>query len=86
MPGQRAGDVFGAVVSMFVLLFFVENKVKGMGFFTSRFGPAEQALFYGSALVGVVVSLARAAYGRRNAVRSLDALLLARRAGHCGLD
>jgi len=74
MPGQRAGEVFGAVISLLVLLFFVENQVKGTGFFTSRFGPAEQALFYGSALVGVAVSLARAAYGRRNAVRPLDAL------------
>jgi hypothetical protein len=73
-PGQRAGEVFGVIVSLLVLLFFVENQVKGTGFFTSRFGPTEQALFYGSALAGMAVSLARAAVGRRNAVRPYDAL------------
>lgn len=74
MPGQRAGEVFAAGISLLVLVFFFENQARGTGFFTSRFGLTEQALFYGSALVGVTVSLARAAYGRRNAVRPLDTL------------
>jgi hypothetical protein len=74
MPGQRSGEVFGVIVSFLVLLFFIENQVKATGFFTSGFGPAEEALFYGTWLVGVAVSLARAAVGRRNPVRPFDAL------------
>jgi hypothetical protein len=73
-PGQRGGEVFGVFISFLVLLFFVENQLKGTGFFTSRFGPIEQALFYGSWVAGALVSLARAAVGRRNAVRPYDAL------------
>ncbi len=73
-PGERAGEVVGLFVSFLVLLFFVENQVRDTGFFTSRFGPTEQALFYGTWLVGAAVGLARAAYGRRNAVRPFDAL------------
>jgi len=73
-PGQRSGEVFGVIISFLVLLFFVENQVKGTGFFTSRFGPEEQALFYGTWLAGVAVSLARASVGRRNPVRPFDAL------------
>jgi len=73
MPGQRGGEVVSVFISFLILLFFVENQVKGTGFFTSRWGPAEQALFYGTWLVGAVVSLARAGVGRRNPVRPLDA-------------
>jgi hypothetical protein len=73
-PGQRTGEVFSVIISFLVLLFFFENQVKGTGFFTPRFGPTEQALFYGTWFVGAAVSLARAAYGRRNPVRPLDAL------------
>jgi len=72
--GQRSGEVFGVIVSFLILLFFIENQLKGTGFFTSRFGPLEEALFYGSWVMGAIVSLARAAIGGRNAVRPLDAL------------
>jgi hypothetical protein len=73
-PGQRFGEVISVFISFLILLFFIENQAKGTGFFTSRFGPTEQDLFYGTWLVGAAVSLARAAYGRRNLVRPLDAL------------
>ena len=73
-PGQRSGEVFSVIISFLVLLFFIENQVKGTGFFTSRFGLTEQALFYGTWVVGAVASLARAAVGRRNPVRPIDAL------------
>jgi len=73
-PGQRSGEVFSVIISFLILLFFIENQVKGTGFFTSRFGPTEQALFYGTWVAGAVASLARAAYGRRNPVRPIDAL------------
>lgn len=72
-PGQRFGELFGVLVSVFIVSFFVENQVRDTGFFTSLFGPVEQSLFYGTWAVGVAVSLARAAYGRRNPVRPLDA-------------
>lgn len=72
-PGQRASEVFSVFISFLVLLFFVENQVKGTGFFTSRFGPVEEALFYGTWFVGAAVSLARAGVGRRNPVRPFDA-------------
>ena len=73
-PGQRGSEVVGVFISFLILLFFVENQVKGTGFFTSKFGPEEEALFYGSWFVGAAVSLARAAVGRRNPVRPFDAL------------
>ena len=73
-PGQRSGEVFGVIISFLILLFFIENQVKGTGFFTSRFGLTEQALFYGTWFVGAAVSLTRATIGRRNPVRPLDAL------------
>ena len=72
-PGQRSGEVFSVIISFFILLFFYENQVKGTGFFTSNFGPTEQALFYGTWVVGAVVSLARAVVGNMNPVRPLDA-------------
>jgi hypothetical protein len=70
-PGARAGELFGLLISVLVLLFFVENQVRGTGFFTSSFGPLEELAFYGSWAVGALVSVVRAAYGRRNAVRPL---------------
>lgn len=72
--GQRAGEVFGVFVSFLVLLFFIENQVRGTGLFTSRFGLSDQALFYGTWVVGMLASLTRAAYGRRNAARPIDVL------------
>ncbi len=75
MPtSQRAGEVIGLVVSFLVLLFFFENQVQGTGFFTSSFGLPEQVLFYGVWLFGAAVSIVRAAYGRRNAIRPLEAI------------
>jgi hypothetical protein len=77
---ERFGELFGIVISLLFLLFFYENQVRNTGFFTSSFGPTEQALFYGSWVFGALVMLARAAYGRRNAMRPLEAtqdLLLA---------
>ena len=73
-PGQRFGEVFGVFVSFLILLFFIENQARNTGFFTSRFGLVEQALFYGSWAMGATVSLSRAIYGKRNAIRPLDAL------------
>jgi hypothetical protein len=73
-PGDRGGTAFGAFVSFLILLFFVENQVRNTGFFTPSFGPLEEALFYGTAVFGILLSLARAAVGRRNPLRPFDAL------------
>ncbi len=69
--GERAGELFGLLISALVLLFFVENQLRGTGFFTSKFGPLEELAFYGPWAVGALVSVAGAAYGKRNAVRPL---------------
>ncbi len=71
--GERAGEVIGTFVSFLILLFFIDNQLRNTGFFTSRFGAVEEALFYGTWLVGALIGLARAAYGRRNAIRPFDA-------------
>ncbi len=71
---ERAGALVGLIFSLFVLLFFFENQVRGTGFFTSNFRLPEQILFYGTALFGAGVRIARALYGRRNTVRPLKAL------------
>ena len=47
------------------------EPAEGNRFFLSRFGPLEELAFYGTWLVGAFVSIARAAYGRKNAVRPL---------------
>jgi len=73
-PGERGGEVFGLFVSLLVILFFIENQLRDTGFFTSAFTPSEQVLFYGTWFVGAIATVARAATGRRNAVRPLDAI------------
>lgn len=71
---ERFGEVIGLVISGLVLLFFVENQVLNTGFFTSAFGGTEQFLFYGAWVFGAIVTVIRATYGRRNAVRPLEVL------------
>jgi hypothetical protein len=71
---ERAGECVGVTVMAFLLLFFVENQMQQTGFFTSKFGPTEMVLFYGSALFGIAEGLARALIGRRNPVRPFEAI------------
>lgn len=70
--GERAGEVVGIIVIALFVLFFRENQIQNTGFFTSKFGPTESFLFYGSAMFGVVTGVARALVGRRNPVRPLE--------------
>ena len=72
--GERVGEVVGAVIAMIIFLFLYENQLRGVAFFTSSFGGTAEFFFYGPLAVGVVLSLARAMYGRRNAIRPLDCL------------
>jgi hypothetical protein len=69
---ERLGEVVGIIVIALFVLFFRENQIQNTGFFTSKFGPTESFLFYGSALFGVVTGSARALIGRRNPVRPLE--------------
>lgn len=70
---QRIGEVFGLLVSILFLLFFVENQTRATGFFTTKFGTVEELFFYGPWFLGFAASIANAAYGRKNAVRPLQA-------------
>jgi len=70
---ERSGEIFGVVVSFFFGLYFVESQIRGTGFFTSSFNRPEEFLFYGPWVFGMFVSIGRALYGRRNALRPFEA-------------
>lgn len=72
--GQRVGEVVGVVISLIVFFFLYENQLRGVAFFTSGFGFQAEIYFYGPLFTGMILSLARAVRGRRNAIRPLDAL------------
>ena len=72
--GERVGEVFGAVIALVVFLFLYGNQVRGVAFFAPSFGTLAEFYFYGPLFTGVVLSLTRAMYGRRNAVRPFDCL------------
>ncbi|MDG6910630.1 MAG: hypothetical protein JRN08_09700 [Nitrososphaerota archaeon] len=71
---SRAGEVGGVAISLIVFFFLYENQLRGIPFFTAAFGFQAELFFYGPLFTGIILSLARAAYGRRNAIRPLDAL------------
>lgn len=70
----RVGEVVGVVITTIIFFFLYENQLRGAAFFTSSFGRSAQFFFYAPLFTGMVLSLARAAHGRRNAIRPLDAL------------
>lgn len=71
-PGERFGQLVSAAFLFLIGLFFVENQVRGTGFFTSAFKAPEEFLFYGPWVVGMALAVAKAAYGRKNALRPAD--------------
>ncbi len=71
---ERVGEIVGVVISLIIVAFFYENQVRGVAFFTEAFGPNEQLFFYGPLFTGIVLSIARAVYGRRNGIRPFDSL------------
>lgn len=71
--GQRFGEVFGVVVILLIMAFFVYNQIANTGFFTSGFGQWAMFAFYGSILLSLVLPLARAVIGARHPVRPLEA-------------
>ena len=70
---ERSGEIIGIGVMLFVGFYFVESQARGTGFFTSAFKGPEEFFFYGPWVLGMLVGLARAVYGRRNAIRPFDA-------------
>ena len=70
----RAGEIIGVILGIIIFLFLYENQLRGVGFFLPSFGSVAQFYFYAPLFTGMVLSLARAAYGRRNAVRPFDCL------------
>lgn len=71
--GQRGGEVVAAVVILLIVAFFAYHQAANTGFFTTKFGGWEMLAFYGSMILGIVPPLARAAVGRRNPVRPIEA-------------
>jgi hypothetical protein len=71
---NRVGEAFGAIIAFVVFLFLYENQARGVAFFASTFDGTAAFFFYGPLLAGILLSLARAAYGRRNAIRPFDSL------------
>jgi hypothetical protein len=70
----RVGELIGVVISLIVFYFLYENQLRGAAFFAPTFGPTAEFLFYGPILTGMLLSLARAFYGRRNSIRPFDSL------------
>jgi len=70
---STVGEIIGVAVSAVVFLFLYENQLRGVAFFTSNFGDLAQFFFYAPMFVGMALSLARAIYGHRNAIRPFDA-------------
>lgn len=73
----RVGEVIGVFISLIIIAFLYENQVRGVEFFAPNFGGTEQLFFYGPLVSGIVLSLARAVYGRRNGIRPFDSLNMA---------
>ncbi len=70
---DRVGEFIGVVISLLVLLYFYDSQTLPTGFFTSAFDQTEQVAFYGPIVLGIIVSLIRGIYGKKNAVRPLQA-------------
>lgn len=70
---ERAGEIIGIICTLILLTFFISHNTSSTGFFTPKFGPLEQFLFYGSISFGIISSVGKIIVGRKNAIRPLDA-------------
>lgn len=70
---DRAGNVVGILIMLVLLWFFIAHQMSSTGFFTSKFGQTETFLFYAPPLLFIIQSAAKAAVGRKNVLRPLDA-------------
>lgn len=71
---ERAGEVIGIIIAIVVFLFLYENQLRGAAFFAPSFGSSAEFFFYTPLFTGMVLSLARAAHGRRNSIRPFDSI------------
>jgi len=74
---NRAGKVVGILAILLCLWFFLAHQTSSTGFFTSKFGQTEIFLFYAPILLDIIKTAARAAIGRKNVLRPLDAVHMA---------
>ncbi|UCG44582.1 MAG: hypothetical protein JSV58_04030 [Candidatus Bathyarchaeota archaeon] len=71
---ERIGNIVGVVVGLLVVLYFIGHQTGLTGFFTSKFGPLEMLLFYGTIAYGIVSGVLKGLFGRKNKARLLDVI------------
>jgi hypothetical protein len=72
---QRVLEPMISIVAMALLVgFYAYHQVMHTGFFTGEFGPLEMLCLYGTAVLSIIPPLIRAATGRRNPSRPLEAV------------
>ena len=71
--GQRAGEIVSVTIVLLILGFYLYHQIENTGFFTPSFNGWEMFALYGSIILSLVPPLARAAIGRRNPVRPIEA-------------
>lgn len=72
---ERIADPLFTILAMSLLLaFFVYHLRAATGFFTEQFGPFEMLCLYGPIVLAPAAALVRAASGRRNPARPVEAL------------
>ena len=69
---ERVGNIVGVVVGLLIVLYFVAHQTGSTGFFTSKFDTSEMLLFYGSLMYGIVSSVLKGLFGRKNLARLFD--------------
>lgn len=69
---DRAGEIAGIFLTLLVVSFFVYHQTTNTGFMTSAFGSIATLLFYGSFVLSIITSIARAAIGRRDKARPFE--------------
>jgi cytochrome bd-type quinol oxidase subunit 2 len=71
-PSERIGQLFGVVVGAIVIAFFAIHQTRPTGFFTDDFGTVDAALLYALIVLGMVSSLVRFVFSRKNVARPFD--------------
>jgi uncharacterized membrane protein len=70
---ERARNIFGVVVGLLIVLYFVAHQTWSTGFFTSKFNTLEMLLFYGAPIVERILFPALSGlFGRKNLARLFD--------------
>jgi len=69
---ERLGELFAVLIISLIGIYFISLQVNDTGFFTSSFSNFDVVPFYGALFYGVVPSLARAIWGRRNRIRPFE--------------